>query len=234
MQEGRAGYRVDRCVSFLLVGDQPYAEHMVASAKEVLGLPIVQMSDYDTPAVKGVTEVVRIVKEIPLMPFRLMHLAQFWHEEMLILDTDVIVKRPVDDVWARKFDVALCRRNDEYCFDTTTGRNIAKKMPVNTGVMFSRGNSFWAEAAMWLCDQPKYHDWWGDQMAVAEVCRRGKYHVLLLPESEFNWSPIDEHDTSEARFWHYKGKHRKAWISGSLQATTPEKPSPTMFSLNPS
>jgi hypothetical protein len=224
-----------RCVSFLLVGDQPWAKEMVASAKDVLGLPIIQMSDDETPEVPGVTHVVRIKREIPLMPYRLMHLASFGHDEMLILDTDIIVKKPVDDVWDRKFDVALCQRKDKFCFDTVTGKNVANMMPFNTGVMFSRSNTFWAEAAIWLCDQPDYHDWYGDQMAVAEVCRGGKHHVLLLPGEEFNWSPLTESDTSGARIWHYKGKFRKAWMSSrSSVDTIPERPPPTTYSANQS
>ena len=219
-----------RCVSFLLVGDAPWAKHMVESANRVLGLPIIQMSDEHTPKVEGVTHVVRIKKEIPLMPYRLMHLASFGHEEMLILDCDCIVKKPVDDVWERKFDIALCRRNEQFCFDESTGRNVASLMPVNTGVMFSRNNAFWAEAAIWLCEQTDYQKWWGDQMAVAEVCKREKYHVLLLPANKFNWTPLDEEDSSEARIWHYKGVKRKAWIENSANVVI--RPS-SLFQLSP-
>lgn len=219
-----------RCVSFLLVGEQPWAAHMVESANRVLGVPVIQMSDEATPKVEGVAHVVRMAKEIPLMPYRLMHLASFGHEEMLILDTDVIVKKSVDDVWARKFDVALCRRDEQFCFDKGTGKNVASLMPVNTGVMFSRSNVFWAEAAIWLCEQTDYQKWWGDQMAVAEVCKREKYHVLLLPSHEFNWTPLDEQDSSDARIWHYKGEKRKAWIEGSSRVVP--RPS-NLFSLSP-
>lgn len=214
---------LSRCVSFLLVGDQPYAQHMVESANRVLGLPVIQMSDVYTAPVEGVAQVVRIRKDIPLMPYRLQHLASFKHDEMLILDADVLVKAPVDDVWARSFDVALCRRDEPSVMDG--GVDIAPLMPVNTGVMFSRSQRFWQEAAIWLFSHTDYHEWYGDQMAVAKMCPR--YHTLLLPAHEFNWTPLDAQDSSEARLWHYKGP-RKAWMSNP----PPVRPS-TLFSLNP-
>lgn len=194
---------------------------MVDSA-QILGLPIVQMSDEDTPAVEGVTEVIRLRKEIPLMPYRLLHLAQFPHET-LVLDTDVLVKSQVDDVWARSFDIAICRRDEPHIWDKAI--DIAPLMPVNTGVVFSRSQRFWQEAAVWLFNHTAYHQWYGDQMAVAKICP--KYHTLLLPAHEFNWTPLDPQDSSEARLWHYKGP-RKEWMNNPapVQAST-------LFQLNP-
>jgi hypothetical protein len=96
--------------------------------------------------------------------------------------------------------------------------------------MFSRSNTFWAEAAIWLLDQTEYQKWWGDQMAVAEICKREKYHILLLPAVEFNWTPLDEQDSSGARIWHYKGEKRKKWIEGSH--LVPNRPS-NLFELSP-
>lgn len=202
-----------RCASFLLVGEVPYAQTMVKSLKETHRLPVIQMTDLKTPAVPGVDEVVRLPFRIPLMLYRLKHLANFQHTEMLIVDTDCIAKHPVDDIWEKPFDVALTLR-DPGELDTGDGIDRSADMPVNTGVMFSRTTQFWSDAFDWLTHGTEEHQrWYGDQLAVAEIMRRETYDVLKLPCSEFNWAPSHRLDTSPARFWHYKGAIRKKWIS---------------------
>ena len=203
-----------RCASFLLVGEQPaYVERMVESIKDVHGIPVVQMTDLKSPKVKGVDEVVRLPFKVPLMLYRLKHLSLYRHTEMLIVDTDVIAKRPVDDVWEIDFDVGLTFRNPGELY-TGDGIDRANDMPFNTGVMFSRGNAFWRDCYSWLTHgTPEQQRWYGDQLAVANVARRETHSVLGLLCSEFNWSPSHRDDTSDARFWHYKGAVRKKWIT---------------------
>ena len=202
--------------SFLLVGDsQPYVAKMVASAKAVHGCSVVQMSDLRTAAVPGVDEVVRIPFRIPLMPYRMKHLASFDHDEMLVLDTDVICKSAIDDIWLHYFDVGLTLRDrgELYAGD---GADIGGGMPFNTGVMFSRSRSFWDECYRWLITQPPdVQRWYGDQRAVAKIAGRGTHQVMILKCAEFNWAPAFEGDSSEARFWHYKGARRKPWLDNS-------------------
>ena len=199
--------------SFLLVGDQPYAQTMVESLKAVLKCPVVMMTDSKTPAVKGVDEVVRLPFKIPLMLYRLRHLSLFQHDEMLIVDTDVVAKAPVDDVLAQDFDVALTFREPGELY-TGDGIDISGDMPFNTGVMFSRTNEFWKDCYAWLVRQDAgKQQWYGDQLAVANVVRRGVYDVLGLPCNNFNWAPSSRTDTSNARFWHYKGAIRKKWMT---------------------
>jgi len=200
---------------FILVGDQPWASAMVESVGRVTGYPVVQMSDLNTPEVDGVDEVVRIPMRVPLMPYRIKHLALSPYREWVSFDTDIIVKKPLADVWERPFDVALTQRMEYKCLDPE-GVDIAPFMPFNTGVMFSREPAFWQECYEWLRRQTdaKQH-WWGDQLAVAEVAARKRYHVLSLPGPVFNWTPNKEHDTSDqARVWHYKGPQRKSWMTG--------------------
>jgi len=200
--------------SFLLVGEQPYAETMVRSIKDVHGCKVVQMSDLRTPAVPGVDEVVRIPFKVPLMLYRLKHLASYRHDEMLIVDTDVVAKKPIDDILQFDFDVALTLRDYGELF-TGDGTDVSSTMPFNTGVMISRTTEFWAECFNWLAaESPELQRWYGDQRAVFEVTERGGYHVLALPCAEFNWAPNSRTDTSEARFWHYKGGIRKKWMAG--------------------
>lgn len=187
--------------SFLMVGNQPWAPAMVRSVRRVHSCHIVQMSDLKTPEVPGVDEVVRLPFRIPLMLYRLKHLASFPHDEMLILDADVVAK--AHDILSEDWDVALTKRPMEEAFG----------MPYNTGVMISRSRTFWVEALEWLNDAPKtLHDWYGDQTAVARIAATGRHRIKELSCAEFNWSPNSRRDTSDARFWHYKGLTRKKWL----------------------
>lgn len=218
-----------RCASFLLIGEQPYARTMVESLKAVHDCPVIQMTDMKTQAVAGVDQVVRLPFKIPLMPYRMKHLAAFDHDEMLIVDTDVIAKKSTSDVWKCGFDVALTVREAGELYDGD-GADIAGDMPFNTGVMFSRSPQFWRDCYNWLITQDAdIQRWYGDQMAVAEVAKRQQYDILLLHCSEFNWAPCSRTDTSKARFWHYKGATRKKWIRelGYSSATTNVSPSRT-------
>jgi hypothetical protein len=194
--------------SFLLVGQHPLYINKVVAHLKVHDCPIVQMSDLSTPAVAGVDEVIRLPFRIPLMPYRLKHLASFPHTDLLIIDTDVIAMAPVNEVWAQPFDVALTKRD----YSLHDGA-VPLDMPYNTGVMFSRSQAFWQESYEWLMTQSAERQrWYGDQLAVAEVAERGAYKVLDLPCDDYNWSPNSRSDTSNAKFWHYKGAIRKKWI----------------------
>lgn len=215
----------------MLVGDQPYARHMVESLKDVHHCEVLQMSDLKTSAVPGVSEVIRLPFNIPLMLYRLKHLANLPEGDTLIVDTDVLAKHAIDDVWAQPFEIALTRRESGEVLDGTT--DISQVMPYNTGVMLSRSRQFWIDCREWLGHQPEnLHQWYGDQHAVAEVARREIFDVLELPCAEFNWSPNSRGETSEARFWHYKGAVRKKWIYTS--AMTREKQLSSMCSATPS
>ena len=200
--------------TFLMVGEQPWAPLMVESINRVTGYPVVQLSDLHTPEVEGVDDIVRLPMRAPLMPFRLKHLAECPYTEWVTFDTDILVKKRLDDVWERQFDVAITRRTEGRCLHN--GVDIAPSMPFNTGVMFSREPQFWREAYDWLKPQEDKHLWWGDQLAVAEIANRNRYHVLVLPGTEFNWTPDKREQKSDARVWHYKGVNRKEWMSDPL------------------
>lgn|ERR1700690_2363024 len=199
-------------VVFVLVGRQPWASLMVKSVRECMDCSIIQLSDLSTEKVPFVDEVVRLPMKVPLMSFRIKHLSLCPYTEWLCLDTDIIMKRPVTDVWKQDFDVGLTRRKHDHPV-YLQGKDISKEMPFNTGVMFSRTPSFWAECYEWIRRQTdEVQNWWGDQMAVTHIGLMAKYKLLLLPEQEFNWAPEDIKDESDARIWHYKGAYRKEWM----------------------
>jgi hypothetical protein len=200
-------------VIFLAVGDLPYPALMVQSVK-ALGYPCIQLSDEETAEIPGVDEVIRRPQKVPLMLFRLEHLAHFPGKEWITVDADILMRRGVEDVWEKDFDVALTRRGEKEKVVTPNGYDVAKMMPLLMGFMVSRNQEFWKEAHLMLQVQDqKWHMWWGDAMAVCELAKRGTYKVLELPTSEFNWSPNAADETSDlARVVHYKGPVRKYWM----------------------
>lgn len=196
-------------VSFIMVGHRPWAARMVESVRaHHPKARIVQMSDEATPCIAD--EVVRLPFDGKLMNFRLDHLANFAHEEMLILDDDCVVHGDLSHVFAHHFDVALTRRSGRIW--SADRINVVDLMPYNTGVMFSRSQKFWQECAQEVRKLDDYHQrWWGDQMTVAALARSGTFSIHELSCDRYNWAPPAPESRSEALVWHYKGP-RKTWL----------------------
>lgn len=194
------------------VGTCSYAHKMVQSVKSVLNVPVVQMTDLKSVPVEGVDEVRRLPFKVGLMMFRMKHLIEYPHDEMAILDTDIIAKKAIDEVWAQPFDVALTRRAGGRLLDAN-GHDLGPFMPFNSGVMFSRTTEFWRDCySIMQLMPPDLQNWYGDQFAIAEIAKRGKYKVLELQCMDYNWTPKTPEDSSSASFWHYKGDKRKDWM----------------------
>jgi hypothetical protein len=201
-------------VAFLHVGaDIAIPSLMVASARAAMpAAEIVQMTDQSTAAVPGVDAVIRRDWDNrKMMLFRLAHLAALERPASVILDTDVIVQRPLDPVFERPFDVALTIRHEP--IKDLDGVNITPRMPYNTGVMFSRQPRFWAEALEYCRQLPEsHHDWYGDQLSVKHLADSRRFDVLELPCDEYNYSPRTEDEDVTGRYAvHYKGA-RKEWM----------------------
>ena len=202
--------------------DASLPEVMVRSVR--LAMPqarIVQFTDEATPAVAGVDEVIRRpVSDDELMIARLEHLANFEHREAVFLDTDIIVRRDLAEVFSLPFDVALTRRygelvvaeDDPFRRHFPSG-NLIDYMPYNAGVMFSRTQDFWVDCLK-ACEamHANFRRWYGDQMALKAVVDREYYAVYELAEPLLNYAP--EHATDfpeDALILHFKGG-RKAWM----------------------
>ena len=198
-------------VAFLHVGQAPELPlRMLASVQKHLGVPTIQMSGMDDAALGS-----GLVQRLPwngkhLMEYRLRHLAALPEGDVIILDTDVIVQADIGKVFGLPFELALTVR-DKPVLDSQ-GVDLARVMPYNTGVMFSRCRRFWVACREWLVAQPSgAWEWYGDQMAVAALADR--YDVLKLHCDNFNYSPESEQEDVKNRLVvHYKGERRKAWM----------------------
>jgi hypothetical protein len=206
-------------IGFLHVGpDLALPSLMVASARAAMpGAEIVQMTDGETPAVPGVDTLARRDwNGKKLMIFRLAHLAALERTACVLLDTDVIVQRPLEHVFEQPFDVALTVRHER--IKDLDGVNIVERMPYNTGVMFSRAPQFWVQALEYcrgLTDD--LHDWYGDQVSVKHVADSGGFKVLELPCNPYNHTPrVEQEPVQDCYVVHYKGA-RKEWMKRRFQ-----------------
>ena len=196
-------------VVFLHAKQSPkYADIMVMSAAR-FGYELIQLTDRDTPEVKGVHKVVRLPwSGTHVMTYKLDHLSRIDYP-CLIVDTDVIFQKDIAPILRNDFDVALTRRVGSI-YDTD-GVDVTIEMPYNCGVMFSKCQDFW-RAALRTCKgySESRQTWYGDQHAVKEIAPR--FNVLELPCSEYNYTPSSiSEDLSDKKIVHYKGK-RKDWM----------------------
>lgn len=204
-------------VVFLLVDDPngyEIARIMVDSVRRHMDCDIVQMTGKQDPAIPGCTPQ-RIPRNgDPLMLYRMRHLASLVTANVICLDTDIYVQTDLSKVFAFGFDVALTWRQGPI-YDTTDVKreiDLAKVMPYNNGVMFSRNPAFWRECYRVISEveDRQVQNWYGDQWTTARVAP--SFNVLKLHCDNFNYTPKrEEEDVSTRLAVHYKGE-RKQWM----------------------
>lgn len=198
-------------ITFLHIGkDATLPTKMVESVKEVMPKAnIVQLTDQNTPIVKGVTTVIRKPYNGYIMLFRMEHLASL-RGHWITLDTDMIIKKDLSHVFDSDFDVALTRRYGVIM--DADGNDIVKLMPYNAGVMFSKNHEFWKDALHKLQSlDKKAHEWYGDQLAIKLISDTNHYNVLELSCDEYNYSPQTPEERKDVYVYHFKGQ-RKDWM----------------------
>lgn len=197
-------------VVFVHVGADTRVPEIMVKAALGFGYRVWQLTDDETPEIAGVHEVIRKPFCGYLMTYRLRHLAEFPESEFCSLDTDVVIRKPLQDVFDRHFDVALTRRYHKIL--DPLGNDVTVDMPYNTGVMFSRNARFWSKALSIceaLCEEER--KWYGDQLSVARAARY--FDVLDLDCAEWNFTPSNANEVPEhVRAVHYKGE-RKKWMT---------------------
>lgn len=183
-------------------------EAMIRSVRATMpGVQISHLTDETSAPVSGVDCVLRKANG-PMLERRLEHYAVS-QGEWLLIDTDVMVKQDVRDVFKDEdFDVALPDRAWKHL---PQDHETMTTMPFNTGVVFSRKPAFWELAlAEWRAAGEK--DWMSEQRAVYKAVRSGKFKVKILPGMKYNYPPKDESDPCKGvAIAHYKGA-RKKWM----------------------
>lgn len=159
------------------------------------------LTDEETPQVKGTDA----AKRAPwcgsmqtIMGLRMEHLSRLDDAPTVILDTDILLRRRVDDVFRVPFDVALTKRADD-----------CSPMPFNTGVMFSRRGDFWRAMLERMEIEPRFKAFLTEQEGVAIEAQSGKWDVFVLTMAEWNCADMAEDKIPAARILHYKGPRKK-------------------------
>jgi hypothetical protein len=218
-----------RVAFFLVIERDPrpflYATALVEQLVRTMpGVPIIQLSDTRTDRVPGVEEVWRIATTGPILEQRLRHYAALPAGDWLLLDTDIVIRADVRAVFEdATWDLALCDRNWAHAPQTVS---ILQRMPFNAGVVFSRSQAFWYDVrAAWASLPPEAQSGWeGEQLAIYEVVRSGKFRIKILPGQQYNFPPTEGKPIPEdAAILHYKGA-RKAQLAAVAAAIVSGQP----------
>jgi len=208
-------------IGFYTVGTDTNADHfrcaalLIASIRRNMpGVPIAQLTDTLSAAAPGVDEVYRLEPR----PMALMRPAHYAARpgDWLFLDTDILIRADVADVFAQRFDVAFADRDWPHMEPTP---KLTARMPYNAGVAFSRAPEFWrrVEAAVRARPEKWAGSFMGDQAAIAHVARHDMAGLELveLPGMRYNYPPTSRNDPGilNAAIVHFKGK-RKPWMLG--------------------
>lgn len=190
-----------------------HAASLVEEARRAMpDVEVVQFSDTNTPAVPGVSRVMRQPdRGRSLLDLRLTHYASCVGE-WLFVDTDVSIRADVRPIFTGgRWEVALTDRDWPH---SPQGEALLHSMPFNTGVVFTREPAFWVDVLGAYMRMPEAErDWYSEQRAVYSIVRTGEYRVKILPGLVYNYPPEAEQGIPEgAALVHYKGP-RKAWLS---------------------
>jgi hypothetical protein len=204
-------------IGYFAVGAGPHldiAKHLIASVKRVMPkVEIFQLTDETTPVLEG-AKAVRSAGNMPMGIKRLEHYANL-SGEWCFVDTDVLFRKDVQDVFEKPFDVALVSREGTYMH----GTEYAQLMPYNFGVVFSKNAEFWKALLPHMKKlSPEMQRWGGEQFLTCQLAGTdGHFSVEILP-STYNFTPLKkDDDISEVAILHLKGP-RKAWITTLAQA----------------
>jgi hypothetical protein len=188
------------------LGNIELAEMMVASCKKH-GYEVIQLSDEKAPRIGGIS-CLRAPMNEPRMLWRMRRLLEV-EPPYVMLDTDMLVAKDISDGFGG--DVALTWRARHMIFPFEEKK--ALRMPYNGGVIFVSNQDFIKECLKEMeAQEPRYQDWYGDQLALVKVAESGRFKVKELRDEKWNFVPDSNgHEIPDIRIWHYKGM-RKAMM----------------------
>lgn len=205
-----------------------YAEATCKTVRKYLpGVPIVMATDKDTNGIWGVDFVFRRPDTVD--PERLMlaniadqvRILEVSRKNTLFLDTDVVLLDGDIDFAVNDYDAAFTWRDNM--------GQLSDQMPWNYGVIYATPNAaplFRQLHAHCSILGPKYHHWYGNQIALAQVLKCpyedtemewNGLRIRALPCAEWNYTPEStDEDTFQAHVLHFKGP-RKHMIGHYLE-----------------
>lgn len=178
------------------------AEMMVGSCK-ALGYEVIQLSDKVAPDVPGADFVLRRAKDAPSMLWRYQRLLDI-PAPYIMLDTDILVAKDISE--AIQKDAAVTWRPVHNVIVKDVG---VVPMPYNGGFLAVNNDAFMrALVDKMEAQEPRWQEWYGDQMALRDVVAEEKFDVKILRDQAWNYVPDFLGDTTPARVLHFKGKRK--------------------------
>jgi len=146
-------------------------------------------------------------------------------EQILLIDADTFITRPLDALWDLPFDLAYAVRT-HFMHYTINGGVIALRVSARVRDFMAR----WAAENRAMLADAKYHRRWKEKYGGINQAALGALlelhvhkdlglHVLTVPCQEWNceesaWAQFDPHST---RIVHVKGRLRKAVFPSSIK-----------------
>lgn len=188
---------------------------------------IIQISDDLTPAVPGASRVfVSQGNRQFLMQWRTNAFAELGlTEPAMYMDTDMIVRHPINPAAVLEGVVAMTRRdfNREMVFNPRqrgqdyseyTGKTLDEVYPYVGCCTITADWGVWADLAeMYNVLPDKFRVWYGDQEVLREYARRVK--VQDLPESYYACLPEFLGEHPDPAIVHYKGARKALMFNGT-------------------
>lgn len=191
---------------------------------------IIQISDDRTPAVPGVSRVfVSQGNRQFLMQWRTNAFAELGlTEPAMYMDTDMIVRHPINPAAVLEGVVAMTRRdfNRDAVFNPRqrgqdyseyTGKTLDEVYPYVGCCTITADWGVWADLAeMYNVLPDKFRVWYGDQEVLREYAKRVK--VQDLPESYYACLPEFLGEHPDPAIVHYKGARKALMFNGTAPA----------------
>lgn len=199
-------------VCFIQYGqDIRHATMMVATAKK-RGYEVWQLSDHVAEEVPGSDVILRTPKDEPSMLWRCRRLLEV-ETPFVMLDTDMLI---VDDIsLPGDWDAAVTYRRIHDVIVKGVG---VVPMPYNGGLIFVNNRGFIRSCLDKMeAQEPRWQEWYGDQMALRDVVAEEKFDVKILRDPAWNYVPEHLGDTTPAKILHFKGQ-RKSMMQSYFEA----------------
>lgn len=193
--------------------DTPYSKIMVNSIRKHMPFSnIIQMSDRFAKPVPGANSVIKGEYDyhkdtLPSVWFQYMMAVK--PNEMVHIDTDMIVMNSIEEIMDGDFDVAICKRG------TDDEISLAYRIfhPYNIGIVATKTRAFWELCSGTLETWFKSHTWDLPQHVIGLVVNSGVFKVKFLDGDIYNRMPKNPDDRDDnVKIWHFKGG-RKDWMT---------------------
>ena len=201
-------------IAFTSIGNRPHTVYMILRLRETMpNANLIQISDFDTPKHEGVDVCIRTEYNEELSLFILKAFTIVPYSECLFVGDDTIFQKDVSHLLDDDYEVLICTRP---IMGDGVNKNYHINMPYNSGFVITKNPIFWKDCYdLAKTYDKKYRVWLGDQMAINDIIKSGKYKLKEVDGRYYNAVPKKKNNNGLAYVFHYKGD-RKEWLYGYM------------------